>query len=143
MTIQLYQPDPQGSPLNGQQALYLLSLMAQLTQAAQLGGVRPPMPVVVPGPGGFLTSPGGVPGAGATSAGTDSSSSADGTPSVARSGPAASIGTAPVPLVAGVEVPVVPAGVVDRDYWFADRSRSPIRSLRPWMRGPMRSAWSL
>lgn len=57
--------------------------------------------------------------------------------------PASASSTAPVPLVAGVKVPVLPAGVVDRDYWFAGRSRSPIRSLRPWISGPMRSAWSL
>ena len=52
-------------------------------------------------------------------------------------------GTAPVPLVAGVQVPVLPAGVADRNYWFPDRSRSPIRPLRRWTIGPMRSAWSL
>ncbi|MBP2019238.1 hypothetical protein J2Z79_002663 [Symbiobacterium terraclitae] len=84
-----------------------------------------------------------VPGA-AASGGQGAPSEADG-PAYRSytSGPHRAGGTAPVPLVAGVPLPVLPAGVVDRNYWFPDRSRSPIRPLRLWTIGPIRSAWSL
>lgn len=87
----------------------------------------------------------GAPGTAATPGGTfPDSGPQDGAPyRKYTSGPQRAESTAPVPLVAGVQVPALPAGVVDRNYWFPDRARSPIRPLRLWTIGPMRSAWSL
>jgi hypothetical protein len=117
-------PQTPAQPVTGQQALYLLALMAQLAQAAHQGQalpqhLAPPQQQVQAHPDG------------------------PNQPAQAQTPPQAQpvSGAMPVPAVAGVELPGLPVGTRgNRHYWFGPL---PTSSLNRLTRGPIRSAWSL
>lgn len=129
--------------VNGEQALHLLRLMAQLAQAAHQGAQ--PVPGGMPQPGDPQGAPTSAPGLNPGSGPTPSPGSAP--MAMAPAMPINGV-TAPnynsVPGVAGVPLPSLPTGVMERTYWLSpETGLLPNRSRNPWTNGPIRSAWSL
>lgn len=154
----------QGQPVNGQQALYLLALMAQLAQAAQQG--QPAGQAAWPQPGSASAlwgEDGDEPEPTHEVLRSEPTQSVQyvnpvqwvqpvepiqwpGSPQAQRApqgqGPGTSPSAPPVPTVAPVEVPRLPVGVRERSYWFGGGLPTwPTNSLNRWTRGPMRSVW--